>query len=175
MNLFFRLVLTLVKCIFSPKIDPLAESHLTFRVLPFDLDINLHLTNSRYLSFMDLGRLFFVGQTRLMKTMVKRIWQPVVASCETCFISQVRLFSKIHMHTKLVGWDDKYQYFYQRFTINDKIVATALVKTALYCKGRAVSSKEIVQELDPNIQSPKLPLSVELLKQLSDTKRNLHG
>lgn len=175
MNLLFRLVLTLLKCLFSPKIDVLNESILTFRVLPFDLDINFHLTNSRYLSFMDLGRLYFVGQTRLMKTMAKRVWQPVVASCEISFISQVRLFSKIRMTTQLVGWDEKYQYFYQRFTVNNKIIATALVKTALYCKGRAVPSKEIVNVIDPNIDSPSLPPSVELLKQLSDIKRKIHG
>ena len=39
-----------------PRIGLLDESAVGFRVLPGDLDVNVHLNNGRYLALMDLGR-----------------------------------------------------------------------------------------------------------------------
>ena len=66
MNLYFRIILVLIKSFFAKKISPLTSSTLSFRALPFDCDINLHLTNARYLSFMDLGRTYYVGQLKMI-------------------------------------------------------------------------------------------------------------
>ncbi len=175
MNLLFRMLMTLFKAFRAKQLSVGVSSVLEFRVLPFDLDINFHLTNSRYLSFMDLGRLYYTGQVGLIGLMFKKRWQPVVADCEITFIRQVRLFSKIIMTTELVSWDEKYQYFYQRFMVNGHTVATALVKTALYSKGRAVPCADIIGAVDPDLVAPAMPHSVTLLRELSRQKRDLHG
>jgi hypothetical protein len=57
MNLYFRLFYLLLWEIPRNKLRQsiLATSGYQFRVLPLDVDINAHLTNSRYLALMDLG------------------------------------------------------------------------------------------------------------------------
>ena len=61
MNLYLRLLFLLFRLIGLPRKGPLEESRVAFRVLPTDCDINLHMNNGRYLSFMNLGRLHLVA------------------------------------------------------------------------------------------------------------------
>ena len=56
MNLYFRLLMLLIKLIRKPRLGLLDTSVLILRVLPNDLDMNMHMNNGRYLSIMDLGR-----------------------------------------------------------------------------------------------------------------------
>ncbi|WP_375731226.1 thioesterase family protein, partial [Azospirillum sp. B506] len=60
MNLIFRLLAVAVAAIYSAwrgrRTGLLEPSTLRFRVWPTDLDLNLHMTNARYFSVMDLGR-----------------------------------------------------------------------------------------------------------------------
>ena len=63
MNLYFRFWLILWQSLRAKAQNLLAPSQLRFTVFPTDCDLNLHLTNSRYLSFMDLGRTHLLGQT----------------------------------------------------------------------------------------------------------------
>ena len=59
---FLRLLRVVLTARRRGALGPLAESVLSFRVMPSDLDVNLHMNNGRYLSFMDLGRLHLVAQ-----------------------------------------------------------------------------------------------------------------
>ena len=175
MNLYFRIILVLIKSFFAKKISPLTSSTLSFRALPFDCDINLHLTNSRYLSFMDLGRTYYVGQLKMIGKLLKKKWMPVVASSEITFIRQVKPFQKVTLTTQLLTWDEKYQYFYQHFSTDKQIVATALVKTAAYTKDGAVAMEKILQLVGEEIPAPPIPETITLFRELSATKRRLHG
>ena len=56
----------------------LEESHLSFRVLPTDLDVNMHLTNSRYFSFMDLSRVDHMIRNGAWKHIRARKLMPVL-------------------------------------------------------------------------------------------------
>lgn len=60
MNLIFRLIWMIITASLGSRRDIMGESHMTFRCLPTDLDMNLHMTNSRYHSFMDLSRVDFM-------------------------------------------------------------------------------------------------------------------
>ena len=55
MNLYLRLLLLLLRIWRLPRRGVLDESRAAFHVLPNDCDINFHMNNGRYLSFMDLG------------------------------------------------------------------------------------------------------------------------
>ena len=50
MNLFFRLILTVIMAFRGPKLEALDIAETYYRVLPNDLDTNVHMTNARYLS-----------------------------------------------------------------------------------------------------------------------------
>lgn len=74
MNLIFRLAKVLITAFFRDRLSLLDESVLEFRVLPTDLDVNLHMNNARYLSVMDLGRLDLLVRAGLFATLVWRHW-----------------------------------------------------------------------------------------------------
>ncbi|MDG2319333.1 MAG: hypothetical protein P8L79_03640 [Rhodospirillaceae bacterium] len=56
MNILFRLVWMFLTVGRRSRCNVLDVSCVSFRVLPTDLDVNFHLTNARYFSFMDLSR-----------------------------------------------------------------------------------------------------------------------
>ena len=175
MNLYLRMLLVLLKAAAAKKITPLTPSTITFRTLPFDCDINGHLTNSRYLSFMDLGRTYYVGQLKMIGKLFKKKWMPVVASSEITFIRQVKPLQKVTLMTQLLTWDEKYQYFYQRFSTNQQIVATALVKTAAHAKDGTVSMDKILQLYGEKLTPPPIPKTIKIFRELTANKRQLHG
>ncbi len=57
MNLLFRMLLTLFLARRASRLNPLDTASKQMRVLPNDLDVQMHMNNGRYLSIMDLGRL----------------------------------------------------------------------------------------------------------------------
>src|SRR5262245_66654305 len=115
MNLYLRLLYVLWKIWRLPRREVFEESRVTFRVLPNDCDINFHMNNGRYLSFMDLGRVHMVAQIGLLGLVMKKRWMPVLAAAEINFIRQIGPFQKFDLVTRLVTWDDKYAYMEQRF------------------------------------------------------------
>jgi acyl-CoA thioesterase FadM len=160
---------------FSKASSVFAVTTLRFRAWPLDCDFNLHLTNSRYLSFMDLGRTFYVAKHKMIRKILKNKWLTVVAASEITFIRPIKPLQKFTLTTELITWDEKYQYFYHRFCKGKNIYATALVKTAAYSKGKAVASEKIVALTGQTLAAPPIPESIQLFKQLSMTKRRVHG
>src|SRR5438552_18715762 len=55
MNLYFRLLITILKALRAPRVTPGDTVELALRVLPTDLDLNGHMNNGRYLTLVDLG------------------------------------------------------------------------------------------------------------------------
>ena len=55
MNLYLRLILLLFRIQGLPRRGLFDASRVSFRVLPNDCDLNFHMNNGRYLTFMDLA------------------------------------------------------------------------------------------------------------------------
>jgi len=66
-NLYLRLLRLLLLLPFVRRRSLLDAGRIAFRVWPNDCDINLHLNNGRYLTFMDLGRLQLLAQIGLLR------------------------------------------------------------------------------------------------------------
>ncbi|WP_428607855.1 thioesterase family protein [Sedimenticola sp.] len=128
MNLIFRLIVQLITSRFRPQQSLMAVASLRMRVLPTDLDINLHLTNSRYLALMDLGRIELMLRTGLMRKALKRRWLPVVAFSNVRFRREINPFQRFTLHTRLLGWDEKWFYMEQRFETKRGVAAVGIVK-----------------------------------------------
>ncbi|MGA7593853.1 MAG: acyl-CoA thioesterase, partial [Gallionella sp.] len=80
MNLFFRMLYVFLLAQFRESLDiGNSLSRLDLRVLPNDLDINLHMNNGRYLTICDLNRIDLFIRTGLLKAMFRRNWIPVIA------------------------------------------------------------------------------------------------
>lgn len=138
MNLIFRLVA--ICCIYlfdRRKIDPLGVSELDFRVWPFDLDLNIHMNNGRYLSIMDLGRMDLLMRLGLIGHIFKNKWMPILASAKIRYRIPLTPFQKFRLDSRVAWWDDKWFYMEQRFIIADgpkknAVAAIAFVKGSFY-------------------------------------------
>ncbi|MDF1530428.1 MAG: thioesterase family protein [Sedimenticola sp.] len=144
MNLLFRLIFQLITSRFRAQQSLLDTAVLRMRVWPTDLDINLHLTNSRYLALMDLGRIELMLRTGMMGKVLKRRWLPVVSIASIRFRREISPFEPFTLHTRLLGWDEKWFYMEQRFETVRGIAAVGIVKGLFRGPKGNVPSQELV-------------------------------
>lgn len=92
MNLYFRLLY-----IFGFELRRLRRvigfletSRYSFRALPSDCDINLHVTNSRYLAFMDLARTWMLAEMKLLKPVLNKRWFPIVNANAITYVKDIK-------------------------------------------------------------------------------------
>jgi acyl-CoA thioesterase FadM len=165
MNLIFRLIWIIVESFFRRRLHPLSESVLHLRVLPNDLDLNFHMNNGRFLSIMDLGRLDLLIRTDLASALFKHRWQPLVGAVNIRYKQSLMPFQKYRLHTKVIGWDEKWFYIEQRFERKNRTIAVGLVKALFRGPSRNITPEQTLRLIGVNIDPPKMPNQV--LKWLS--------
>ncbi len=165
MNLFFRFFTIIIESFFRKRLHPLSESVLHLRVLPNDCDLNIHMNNGRFLSIMDLGRLDLLIRTDLAAALLKHRWQPLVGSVNIRYKLSLLPFQKYRLHTKVIGWDEKWFYIEQRFERKNRTIAVGLVKALFRGERRNITPEETLKLIGVNIDPPKMPDKV--LKWLS--------
>lgn len=105
MNLWIRLLWLIICSPFKARLPPpLGVSRLTFRVLPNDLDVNLHMNNGRYLTIMDLGRFDLMLRMGLAGHARRHGWMPVLSAANVLFRREVRLFQKYYLESRIIWW-----------------------------------------------------------------------
>lgn len=180
MNLYFRLILVYLSSKFLPKItDILSPVRRNFRVLPNDLDLNMHMNNGRYPVIMDLGRLEFLIRTRIMKKMFEIRAIPVLAGIQMRYRMQLRPWQKYSLETKILGWNEKWVFIEQKFLIIDgkragEIAAIGIVKGAFYDRKtkKTVPTSDLLKAVNLNQNSPQLP---EFVKKWVETEEALRS
>ena len=161
MNLYFRLFwLFFWRIHHCDRIKFSETSKLSFTVLPFDCDINLHMTNSRYPAFMDLARTYMISEVGVMKKFLKLKWMPIVNASELTFFREIKPFEKFEIETKMVGWDEKYYYIEHRFITARGLHCIAHVRGVFVCKGKQVPIKDLVREAGHIGDDPEMPSEV---------------
>lgn len=126
MNLWFRFTWVFLNSIFRKvSNDHAFVSRIHFRVMPSDCDVNMHMTNSRYLSFMDLGRVHFLLMTPLRFAFWKGRWRPIVAGAMVKYYKSLKPLQGFELVTKLMGHDLKFVYMEQRVEVEGQTYAQA--------------------------------------------------
>lgn len=171
MNLYLRLVKLLLLLPFVRRRPLFDTGRMTFRVWPNDCDINLHLNNGRYLTFMDLGRMHLLAQIGLLGVMLRRRWAPVLSAAEISFIRPLPPFRKFELVSRLLTWDDKYFYMEQRFLVGERLCAVALVKGLFLQRRERVDSKTVLAALGLDLIAPDMPEIVRHWNDLSALKK----
>ena len=187
MNLFLRIFWVFISSYFKPRLAHiLTPARLTLRVLPNDLDTNLHMNNGRYFTVMDLGRFDIILRTGLRDLMIRKKSVPVIAATTMRFRLDLDLWQKYHLDTRLVCWDAKWVYMEQRFIYadgpkQDVVAAIALLKGGFYDPGQdeIVPTQDLLDALNINDQSPPFPpeiatwnIAEEALRQVTKTVKN---
>ncbi|GGF37444.1 thioesterase [Williamsia phyllosphaerae] len=99
----------------------------TFRVLPSDLDLLMHMTNGRYLSILDAARIAYMSETGLWRGLRARGWHPVVVAQTISYRRPLTLGTRYQVRTALIGVDARNAYYEQEFHVGELTHATAVV------------------------------------------------
>jgi len=157
MNVLWRFLWLLLFSRFSSKLSLFDECTTSFRVLPTDIDVLMHMNNGRYFSLMDLARIDFMIRNGAFSLLKKQGVYPVIASEMIRFKRSLQLFQKFEVSTRLIGWDDKFFYVVHHFKVGKKLYALSLIKSCFLRQPKSlISPEDILTMLD--IQHPAMPL-----------------
>jgi len=172
MNLYFRLLLLFYRIKRNKLYQPLLEEvEINYRALPSDCDINLHLTNSRYLAFMDLARTWMTERLGLFPVVMKNRWFPIVNATAITYIRDIKPFQEFTVATQLVGWDHKYFYIKQTFKSERGLHAVAYVRGVFKKKGGIVTVEELLEAAGFEGEAPELHEEIVHWKEMLECKK----
>ncbi|MCC3762244.1 thioesterase family protein [Glycomyces sp. TRM65418] len=129
MNLYFRLLLLWLRSRRSGAVDLWDTAETPFRVLPNDLDPLGHMTNGRYLTIMDIGRMDLMLRSGFWSKMKDQGWYPVVAGQTITYRKSLQPWQRYVLRTRVIGFDDRWGYIEQRFCVGSTVYAQAFVRT----------------------------------------------
>lgn len=158
MNLWLRLALLLLAdTVWRPRLNVLDTSRLPMRVLPSDLDLIGHMTNARFFSVLDLGRLDLLFRSGLLGLVLRERWAPVVAGCDVRFRRALRPFERFWVESRLAGWDERWLYMEQTIHSRRGIAASAMVRGSIVAHGETLAPAAVLARAGYTGQTPALP------------------
>jgi len=80
MNLYLRLLWTLFRARFKPRIVLGDTIELNLRVWPNDLDVNGHMNNGRYMTITDLAIVEYFSRSGFLRVMLEKGWRPMLGA-----------------------------------------------------------------------------------------------
>jgi acyl-CoA thioesterase FadM len=157
MSSLLRFLVVLVRALRAPRTDVLAESVLRFRVMPDDLDVNVHMNNGRYLALMDLARLDVMVRAGLYRPGSHRRRWPVLGSAMVRYRRSLQPFQHFSLHTRVLGWDDRWFVFEQRFEADGRVACTSIARAMFRSPAGNVAPAAALEEAGFDMTSPPLP------------------
>lgn len=157
MNLWFRLLLMLIRRPWRKPVHGLDTTVISLRVWPLDLDFNRHVTNGRYFTLADVGRMDFVLRSGAFRVALRHKALPVVGDTWGKFRRELRLFERFEVHSRMLGWDDKWSFMEHRFVKEGRVIGVVLMRGLFRSAKGTVAPAEFVRELGLSEQSPALP------------------
>jgi acyl-CoA thioesterase FadM len=141
----------------QPRVDIFATTRVRVRVWPNDLDFNLHVNNGRYLMLADLGRIHWFFRTGVMAVGRRKQALPVVGDALAKFRRELKLFQVFEIHTRLLGWDQRWAFLEHRFVRNGRVLGVVAIRGVFKGANGAVPPGELAAELMYLRDSPPLP------------------
>lgn len=157
MNLWFRLLLMLLRRPWRKPVAPLASTVVRMRVWPLDLDLNRHVTNGRYFTLADIGRMDYVLRSGAFRVALRHKAVPIVGDTWGKFRRELRLFEAFEIHTRMLGWDDKWSFMEHRFIKQGRVIGVVVIRGVFRAPTGTLSPFEFARELGLAEPSPALP------------------
>jgi len=167
MNLILRLLWMLAAAYLGKRTatgrrDVAGENHIFFRCMPWDLDLNMHMTNSRYASFMDLSRVDFMIRNGAWARLRAAGLGPVVASLTIRFRRPIKVFQRFDVTTRMVSWDERWIYLEQKILLGAEVASIALMKVTFVGKAGRLPVEKLLTIM--GYQGEKPPFTEVLSK-----------
>ncbi len=158
MNLWFRLLLMLFCRPWRRPVHGLDTTVVRMRVWPLDLDFNAHVTNGRYFTLADVGRMDYVLRSGAYRVALRHRALPIVGDTWGKFRRELRLFESFEIHTRMLGWDHKWSFVEHRFVKRGRVIGVVVMRGLFRAPTGVVDPQEFVRELGLDPKSPPLPV-----------------
>lgn len=157
MSFLFRLFYIILRGSLGRRHPMHEPSSLRLRVWPNDLDLNVHMNNGRYLTLMDLGRLDLMLRAGAMRLWFGKGWQPLIAVSMCRHFKALAVWEPYLLHTQVLGYDEKWIYFEQRFERGGQLCCLAVVKGLMAGKEGPIPTQRVFDELGITPPNHELP------------------
>ncbi len=138
--------------------DTHVSTHLCW---PWDIDPWRELNNGRTLTLYDLGRIPLGARTGLHRVLAEKRWGMSVAGASVRYRKRVKVFDRIEMRTRLLGWDGRFLYMDQTMWVRGECTSQALIRSAATQGARGiVPPADVAVALGLPPESPPLPMWV---------------
>ena len=155
---FIRMAKELIVHRNAPPLLPTGVHVSTHVCWPWDLDPWLELNNGRTLTLFDLGRIPMARRTGMIGTLRKHGWGMTVAGVAVRYRRRIRVFQKIEMHSRMIGWDRRFFYLDQSmWTMDGHCTTQALYRTAVTSRDGIVPPADVAADMGVSPASPPLP------------------
>jgi acyl-CoA thioesterase FadM len=144
MNLYLRLLWTLLRSFRLPTIAMGAMLTRSLRVMPNDLDVNGHMNNGRYMTVVDLLLVEYFVRSGFARVLVRRGWRPMAGGSFITYRRGLKPLQRYEVRFRQEGADAHWNYMRFEFVAEDGTLCAAG-----YMKGAAVGRSGLV----PNEQS----------------------
>jgi len=141
----------------APRLG-LFDTHISQHICwPQDIDPWMELNNGRTLTLYDFGRLVLFRRTGVIGVMRARRWAGTVAGSSVRYRRRVRMFHKVEMRSRMLGWDARFFYIEQSMWRGGECTSNALFRNAVTSAQGMVPMAEVAQALGVDPVSPPLP------------------
>ncbi|MBL8630635.1 MAG: thioesterase family protein [Rhodospirillaceae bacterium] len=159
MNLIFRFIWTMLRAWYGRAVHGpvglFAEVSYRFRCMPTDLDVNMHMTNSRYASFMDIVRIAMMVRNGAWANIRAAKLFPVLGSNAMRFRRAVNPFQRFTVTAQTIGWDHKFIYIGHKLLVDGDVAAVAIAKAAFIGPQGRIDTYDLIKIM--GYDGPELP------------------
>lgn len=173
MNLFFRRLWIYLRAQLSSKDGAITDAYsLHFRVWLTDQDTFLHLTNSRYLSFSDLGRLNLLIRSGVWDILNRESWELVICSQTRTIARMLKSPQTFEIACQITGWTDEHIAICHRFQRSSKVHAEVNTLVRIQTLGgEVIPVNRLLEALNVTTVSPQLTdVFADLVERASSTQ-----
>lgn len=154
---YLRMAKELWKFRNAPRLAIL-DTHVSHhRCWPQDIDPWMELNNGRTLTLYDLGRLPLGARTGLHKVLKAKGWGMTVAGNSLRYRRRVRMFDRVEMRSRCIGWDHRFIYMEQSMWKGSDCTSHMLIRSAVTSKAGIVPPVDLLAALGQPLESPPLP------------------
>ena len=141
----------------APRLQILEPHVSTHRIWPWDLDPWRELNNGRTLTLYDLGRIPLGRRAGLDRVLRANGWGMAVAGASTRYRIRVRMFDRVEMRSRCIGWDARFIYMEQSMWKDGACTSHMLLRSAVTSRAGIVPLDRVLAALGQPTQSPALP------------------
>ncbi|MDR3436139.1 thioesterase family protein [Telmatospirillum sp.] len=161
MTQLIRLLWVIIVSLFRGRLGAFDESLLAFRVMPADIDINLHMNNARYLAMMDLGRWDFILRSGFWRRVLKARLQPVIGGAVVRYRRPLKPFQPFVLKTRLITWDERWLYLEQDIESRGVLACSSQVRAAFVGPAGLVAPADVAALIGVKQGPPPAPAWIQ--------------